>query len=84
MTLNAEYFYQPTTNYVTFYVGSNSDLYGTYPQWGIKDIVVTVLACHSVCATCTGPLQTDCLTCSDTTRRVVNNTCTCNTASGYY
>ena len=46
--------------------------------------MVTVLACHSVCATCTGPLQTDCLTCTDSTRRVVNNTCTCNTGLGYY
>ncbi len=84
MTLNAEYKYQPTTNYVTFYLSSNADLQGSYPNWGVKDLVVTVLACNSVCATCTGPLSTDCLTCTDVTRKVVNSTCICNTASGYY
>jgi hypothetical protein len=84
MTLYAEYKYQPTTDYVTLYISSNADLFSPYPNWGVKDLVVTVLACHSACATCNGPLATDCLTCSDTTRRVVNKTCTCNTASNWY
>jgi len=84
MTLYAEYKYQPTTNFVKLYVSSNADLFAAYPNWGIKDMVVSVLTCHSACLTCKGPLSTDCLTCTDTTRVVVNSTCTCNTAANYY
>ncbi len=43
-------------------------MFNPYPNWGIKDIVVTALSCHSACSTCTGPLATDCIVCSDSTR----------------
>jgi hypothetical protein len=84
MTIYAEYKYVPTTNYVKFNISSNSPLFSPYPNWGIKDVIVTVLTCHAACATCKGPLVTDCITCADTTRVVVNNTCTCNTAAFFY
>ena len=84
MTIYGEIKYQPTINYVKLYITSNADLFATYPNWGIKDIVVTTLACHSQCSSCTGPLATDCTVCTDTTRRFVNGSCLCNTASNYF
>lgn len=68
MTLYGEVKYAPTSNYITLYITSNADMFSPYPNWGIKDIVVTALACHSACSTCTGPLATDCIVCSDSTR----------------
>ena len=87
MTIYAELYYQPSTDYVKLFITSNSDnstLFSIYPEWGIKDIIVTTLACHSQCSRCKGPLATDCLVCNDTNRRFVNNSCLCNTTNGYY
>jgi hypothetical protein len=47
-------------------------------------MLITVLKCHSDCSTCTGPLATDCVVCSDNKKVVVNGTCTCNTASNFF
>ena len=85
MTIYAEYKYLPTSNYITLYISSNADLFSPYPNWGVKDIIVTALSCNGACATCKGPLSTDCITCAAGSNRiVVNNTCTCNTATTYY
>lgn len=59
-------------------------MFPIYPSWGIKDIIVTTLACHPQCSRCKGPLATDCLVCSDVNRIFVNKSCLCNTATGYY
>jgi len=38
---------------------------GFYYYWGLHDAVFTVLQCHSSCSTCSGPLSTDCKSCTD-------------------
>ena len=42
--------------------------------WGIKEILVTEYLCHSYCATCTGALVTECLSCA-TGFYLQGNTC---------
>jgi proprotein convertase subtilisin/kexin type 5 len=88
MTLYGQYNFTPTTNYFTLYINSNADLLktqlGPYPNWGIKDMVITTLKCDATCYTCTGPASTDCTVCSDSTRTLVNGVCTCDTSRGYH
>ena len=84
ITIYAEHKYEPTSNYITFYISSNADLFSPYPNWGVKDIIVTALKCDSACTTCKGPLATDCIACAVANRVVVNKTCTCNTATFHY
>jgi len=73
---------------VKLYITSNVDLLqsqtGNVYYWGMKDMVITVLKCDAACLTCTGPLSTDCIVCTDTKKIVVNGTCTCNTTAGYF
>ena len=48
-------------------------------------MLITGLKCHSDCATCTGPLDSDCITCSSSgSRTLVNGTCQCKISSSYY
>ena len=47
-------------------------------------MIITGLKCHSDCSRCTGPLQTDCITCADSKETLVNGTCQCKISSNYY
>jgi hypothetical protein len=37
--------------------------------WGVKDIMIEELQCHTSCQTCKGPAETDCLSCKTATRK---------------
>ena len=52
--------------------------------WGIRDVYVSILKCHTECLTCTGPLATDCIIFWDSTKTVVNLTFHCNTTANKY
>lgn len=45
---------------------------GFYYYWGLKDLVITILKCHSSCGRCSGPSSTECLTCASATKEVIN------------
>lgn len=57
---------------------------GFYYYLGFKAAMFSILRCHSDCSTCSGPLATQCLTCQDSAKTIVNSTCVCNTAANYF
>lgn len=52
--------------------------------WGVKEIIMHVMKCDSSCATCDGPTEFDCLTCSSNLEEVVDGDCVCDIGQGYY
>lgn len=57
---------------------------GFYYYWGIQSALFTVLKCHLDCSSCTGSSNTQCITCSDSKKKMVNGSCVCNTALNYF
>lgn len=89
LTINAKTDVAPTgTAAWTVYLNSIKDPVqnstGFYYYWGLHDAVFSILKCHTSCATCTGPLLTDCKTCADSQKEVINGTCLCRTSSNFY
>jgi hypothetical protein len=61
------------------------NIYSAYSgyAWGIKDMIMNLLKCHTSCTTCSGPLISNCLSCP-TNQKVVNSYCVCDSGLGYY
>ena len=76
------------TSSENIYITTNQDRLntatGVYYHFGLRGVVITGLKCHSDCATCTGPNNTDCLTCSSSTKALYNGLCQCKNASNYW
>ena len=51
-------------------------------SWGIKDLIIAVNTCNSFCATCFGPLDSDCLSCT-TGYYLQGNVCLQSCEAGY-
>jgi hypothetical protein len=51
--------------------------------WGMRKVIIGVLLCDSSCASCNGPLPSNCLTCP-ANQVVFNGDCVCNTTGGYF
>lgn len=51
--------------------------------WGIKEILIHVMICHTSCSSCRGPTSADCLTCP-TNQILVNGICVCDSPNGYF
>ena len=51
-------------------------------SWGIEEVIIAEMLCHAYCATCTGALDTECLSCNSG-YYLQGNTCvqTCSTNS---
>ena len=89
MTLYANYSYQPNTSNLKLWISSNLDTLTLNTttsslNWGIYDMLVTILKCHPNCKTCTGPLETQCTACNDLKRELKDGACKCNITAGYY
>jgi hypothetical protein len=54
-----------------------------YYAWGIKEVILHVLICHTSCSSCSGPTISDCTACP-TNQMVSGGYCVCNSTAGYY
>lgn len=54
-----------------------------YYAWGIKELTINVLKCHSSCSSCSGSTISDCTGCP-ANQMVVGGYCVCNSTGGYY
>lgn len=89
LTVSAKLSVSPVGNnqydiYVNHIKNPEQNSTGFYYYWGIHDALLTVLRCDSSCATCTGPDASQCKTCSDSAKIVVNGTCVCDSSRNYF
>ena len=77
-----------SSNQYSIYVTANKNAYnntqGLYYYWGIQSAVFSVLKCDSSCGSCTGPTASQCKSCSDGNKIVVNGICVCNVNIGQF
>jgi hypothetical protein len=90
LRINGKISISPTTTNTahSIYISSNKEPVqnssGFYYMFGIKNAVFTVLRCHTDCSRCTGPADSQCTICSNSTKKLVNGSCVCNSAANYF